>query len=165
MNLGFKLNLKKRKLSKIYILSILLVFISYSANAAIDYLYFKKGGETIKITRHDLEVLPSHTIVTSTNFTKKNDFLGVKFKEILNKYKITATTVRAFAYDNYSFTLPIKELLDYEVILAYKKGGKYMELSDLGPFSIIYPRDSCPELDLLLVNAKTVWQIKTLEFK
>ncbi|HGJ5890440.1 MAG TPA: molybdopterin-dependent oxidoreductase [Arsenophonus apicola] len=159
------MNLKKRKLSKIYNLLMVLVFISISANSEIDYLYLKKDGETIKITRHDLEKLPSHSIVTSTNFTKKNEFLGVKFKEILNKYKITATTVRAFAYDNYSFTLPVKELLDYEVILAYKKNGDYMELSELGPFVIIYPRDSYPDLDLLSVNAKTVWQIKLLEFK
>lgn len=165
MNLGFKLNLKKRKSSKIYTLLILLIFICYSVNADIDYLNLNKDGETIKITRQDLEALPSHKIVTSTNFTKKSEFLGVKFKEILNRYKITATTVRAFAYDNYSFTLPINELLDYEVILAYKKDGEYMALSDLGPFSIIYPRDSYPNLNLLSINAKTVWQIKILEFK
>lgn len=53
--------------------------------------------------------------------------------------------------------------MKYNVILAYKKDGDYIDISELGPYAVIYPSESYPELKTLDVNAKTVWQIKTIE--
>lgn len=36
-------------------------------------------------------------------------------------------------------------------------------MSEMGPYAIIYPRDNYHELKTLEVNAKTVWQVKTIE--
>lgn len=125
----------------------------------------KKDGNVINVTRNEIEKLPSYKITTSTNFTSREDFVGVKFKDLMEYYKLSGDKVRAFALDDYSFTLNIHEMLRYNVIVAYKMNGEYMKISELGPFAIIYPIDQFPELNSLSVNAKTVWQIKLLEVK
>lgn len=148
------------------IILFVLAIVSTCLQAEVDYFYLKKPGEEkIKVTVQDLEKLPAHSFSTATNFTPKNTFFGVKFKDFVEKYKISGTKVRAFAWDDYSYTISIDEMNKYDVIIAYKKEGKYIELSDLGPFAIIYPRDLYPELNTVDVNAGTVWQLKTLEIK
>ncbi|KOC90172.1 oxidoreductase [Winslowiella iniecta] len=121
------------------------------------------NGNEISITTADLEQMPSSEIRTSTNFTPLSVFTGVRFSELAENYAIGSGEIRVFAWDDYSYTMPVAELLQYNVILAYKKNGSYIDISALGPYVIIYPRDDYPELETLDVNAKTVWQIKTLE--
>jgi hypothetical protein len=48
-------------------------------------------------------------------------------------------------------------------LLAYRKNGQLVPVSDLGPFPIIHPRDEHTELNKLVVNNKTVWQINRIE--
>ena len=73
--------------------------------------------------------------------------------------------MRAFAWDDYSYSMPIEEMIKFRVIVAYLRGGKPIDVGELGPFAIIYPRDQYPELNNLDVNAKTVWQVKRPEIK
>lgn len=120
-------------------------------------------GVSKEVYVKDLEKFKPHTISTSTNFTIKSDFTGVKFSDFLDFFHIKDGALRAFAWDDYSFTLDISELLKYGAILAYKRNGEYMPISDLGPFAVIFPRDEYHELDNLSVNAKTVWQINLLK--
>lgn len=149
-----------------YILFIITLMISHGVSATIDSFIIKNSdGNKIKVTRKEMEELPQYSITTSTNFTLKSEFVGVKFKDIIDKYSLYGSKVRAYSLDDYSFTLPIDEMKNYNVIIAYKKDGNYMSISELGPFSIIYPRDNFPELNNLSVNAKTVWQVKLLEIK
>lgn len=146
------------------ILSMILTLICFSTNADIhSFILEKKDSEKLSITTKDLEAMPVKVISTSTNFTDKSEFAGVSFRILVEKFKINGDTIRAFAWDDYSYSIPVKELLKYDVILAYKKNGKYMPTSDLGPYAIIYPRDENPELNSLDVNARTVWQIKRIK--
>ncbi|AEF43399.1 hypothetical protein SerAS12_0237 [Serratia sp. AS12] len=134
--------------------------------AGVDYFYLKKSdGKKVKITLQALEAMPSSSIKTSTNFTPEAVFTGVEFTSLAKEYGLTGNNVRAFAWDDYSYSMPAAELSKYKVIIAYKKNGELMDVSELGPFAIIYPRDSYPELNNIDVNAKTVWQIKMLEVK
>ncbi len=150
---------------KIFISSLLIV-LSSNLYAAVDYFFLKKAdNEQIKITIKDLEELPTYSFTTATNFTPKDIFLGVKFKDFAEKYKISGEKVRAFAWDDYSYTIPVDEMIKYNVIIAYKKGGNYLDITDLGPFAIVYPIDLHPELNNLDANAKTVWQLKLMNVK
>lgn len=143
-----------------------MLLISSSSYAEVDYLIFKSPGhKQLKISRSELEKLPPHFITTSTNYTPKDTFVGVKVSDFIKNYEVKGSKIRVFAWDAYSFTLPIDEADKYNAIIAYKKSGKYMNVSELGPFAIIYPRDENPELDRLSVDAKTVWQVKSLEVK
>ncbi|MBJ7883318.1 hypothetical protein, partial [Gelidibacter salicanalis] len=74
-------------------------------------------------------------------------FTGVEFTSLAKEYGLTGNNVRAFAWDDYSYSMPAAELSKYKVIIAYKKNGELMDVSELGPFAIIYPRDSYPELN------------------
>ncbi|MEN4591713.1 molybdopterin-dependent oxidoreductase [Pantoea agglomerans] len=135
-----------------------------SAKAAYaDSFVLADGSKEINISTEDLQKLPVTSITTATNFTPNSTFEGVTFAELLSKYSITASSLRVYALDDYSYTLPVGELLKYQVILAYRKNGQLIPVSDLGPFAVIYPRDQHQELNKLEVNAKTVWQINRIE--
>jgi hypothetical protein len=152
----------KRLLSVFFFLTLF----TCSSYGKINYFDLKANdGVKAKITLDDLQALPSHSFSTATIYTPKSTFLGVKFSDFAKKYNLTGKTVRAFAWDDYSYSMPVDELLKYNVIIAYKRNGDYMSIDKLGPFAIVYPRDSHPELDQLDINAKTVWQLKRLEVK
>lgn len=146
-----------------FICSIFLL-IAFSSYGKIDYFSIKKNdGETVKVTLTDLKMLPEYSFSTATIYTPKSTFTGVKFSDFAKKYNLTGSTVRAFAWDEYSYSMPLDELFKYNAIIAYKKDGNYMDIEKLGPFAILYPRDLYPELDKLDINAKTIWQLKILK--
>jgi len=141
-----------------------LLFSMISAKAAYAASFvLADGSKEIHISTEDLIKLPVTSITTATNFTPKATFEGVSFTELLSKYSIKASSLRIYALDDYSYTLPVGELIKYHVILAYRKNGRVIPVSDLGPFAVIYPKDEHPELNKLEVNAKTVWQINRIE--
>lgn len=141
-----------------------LVIALISAKAACaDTFVLADSEKEIKVTTQDLLKMPANSITTSTNFTPKSTFQGVVIEELLSKYGIKASSLRVYALDDYSYTLPVDELVKYHVILAYRKNAHFMPVSDLGPFAVIYPRDQHPELNKLEVNAKTVWQVSRIE--
>ncbi len=131
--------------------------------AFADSFQLISGTDSKTITTQDLERLPLAKITTSTNFKPQAEFEGVPFTTLLKAYGIQASRLRVFALDDYSYTLPTDELTKYHVILAFKKNGKVMPLSELGPYAVIYPRDQHPELNNPDVNARTVWQISSIE--
>lgn len=149
---------------KVFLFS-LMIFSSYS-HCTIDYFYLKDSGkEKVKITLKDLMSMPTASFITLTNFTPRDIFLGVSFKDIVQKYKIQGTILRAFAWDDYSYTMTINELVINNAILAYQRNGENMDVESLGPFAIVFPRDQLPNLNKYEIDAKTVWQIKYLEIK
>ncbi|WP_324022062.1 molybdopterin-dependent oxidoreductase (plasmid) [Pantoea sp. JZ29] len=121
-------------------------------------------GNTVKtVSTTDLEKMPVASITTGTNFTPKATFTGVPFQDFLDKYGVTAKALRFFALDEYSYTVPVNELLKYHAILAYRKNGKNLPVSDMGPYVVIFPRDEHPELPRADINAKTVWMISEVK--
>lgn len=120
------------------------------------------GGKKEDIDISILKVLPKHSFRTSTNYTDVDTFSGVKFEDFAAAYNIKGTTIRVFAWDGYSFSIPISELMKYNVIIAYEKGGELMDSDTLGPFALVYPRDLYPDLDHVDADARTIWQIKSI---
>lgn len=146
-----------------YIFFIFSIFFSGVCLAQGDSLVLVNKGIRVNITTTDLENMPSLEIKTATNFTPESVFTGVRLKDLLEAYHVSSGSIRVFALDDYSYTLPVAELLKYNVILAYKRDNNYIDISEMGPYVVIYPRDKYPELKTLDVNAKTVWQIGTIE--
>jgi len=141
-----------------------LLFFSFKTLSAIDYFHIKKIGEyDIKVGVEDLEKLKSRTIQTDTIYTANEEFTGVLFKDLFDRYNVKGLKIRALAWDDYSYSMSIDELERCNVILAFKMNGEYLKIEELGPFAIIYPKSVCPELNKLDINAKTVMQVKYLE--
>lgn len=76
--------------------------------------------------------MPSHTIKTSTNFTPEDTFTGVELAELVKVYHLKGQSVRAFAWDDYSYSMPIDEMTKYRVIVAYQRGGKPIDVGNWG---------------------------------
>ncbi|PWK94365.1 hypothetical protein C7431_111102 [Pantoea allii] len=142
---------------------VLLMCVILSPVALADSFKLVDGNTTETVSTTDLEKLPVASITTGTNFTPKATFTGVPFQDFLNKYNVRAKALRFFALDEYSYTVPVDELLKYHAILAYRKNDKFMPVSDLGPYVVIFPRDEHPELPRADVNAKTVWMISEVK--
>jgi hypothetical protein len=49
------------------------------------------------------------------------------------------------ALDDYTREIPIDDLVQKGAILALKRNGEYLSVSDKGPLFVVYPYDSSPE--------------------
>lgn len=146
-----------------FFLSLMFFLFSTNSFAVNDYFYIQKiSGEKIKVSTSDLESLNPSLVKTETIYTGDEEFTGVLFSDLFKKYNITGKYVRAFAWDDYSYSMSLGELENCRVIIAYKQNGEYLTIENLGPFAIIYPKDACHDLNKLDVNAKTVMQVKSL---
>jgi DMSO/TMAO reductase YedYZ molybdopterin-dependent catalytic subunit len=66
---------------------------------------------------------------------------GVRFKEIMDivEPNVDAKFVIFYCADGYTTSLPIKELMGDNVILAYKVGGEYLEVGTGAPLRLVIP--------------------------
>ena len=61
--------------------------------------------------------------------------------------------------------LPFEDFDRYGVILALKRNGEYMPVSDKGPLFIVYPYDSDPALRSTTYTSRSAWQVSQLVVK
>lgn len=124
------------------------------------------GGKAIEMTRKDIEALGPVKIATTTPWDDGVvTFEGVSMKQLLIKAGAQGATVTATALDNYVTEIPVSDFDTYQVILAVKRNGQYMEVRDKGPLFIVYPYDSDPGLKSEKYYARSAWQLRTLTIK
>lgn len=120
-------------------------------------------GGAVSLDRTALAALPPRAVVTGTPWTNgESRFEGVLLRDLLAAVGAHGTTVRAFALNDYTATIPIAEALDYDVLVAWKQDGRVLERRDKGPFWIIYPWSQHPELDDRIHRQRAVWQLVRL---
>ena len=113
-----------------------------------------------------LEAMESTTLRTHTSWTDgPQSFTGVRASTLLAALLEQGTRVEAVALNDYKSTLPLQDLRDYPVIIAYKRNGEYMTVRDKGPLWIIYPQDDHPLLRSLETDQKMAWQLRRLIIK
>lgn len=114
----------------------------------------------------DIEALPSVTFETGLPFFEgKAQFTGVKLADLVAKFGAKAKEIDFSAIDDYTIIVPVSDWQKYDVILAYKRDGKYMPLDQMGPFWIIYPQDQHPELKTKDVEARMIWQVTKADLR
>ncbi|SFQ77110.1 hypothetical protein SAMN05216176_11453 [Nitratireductor indicus] len=108
-----------------------------------------------------LEALPKATIKTTTPwFDGSVEFEGVLLAALMDQVKADGGELVVTALNDYQAPVPIDDFAKYGVILAYKRDGNYMPVSDKGPLFIIYPYDSDPELNTQKFYSRSVWQVR-----
>jgi hypothetical protein len=113
-----------------------------------------------------LEAIGLVTVETTTPWFKGSaKFEGVLLSKLLAMVGATGDRISATALNDYSAEIPMADVRDYGVILALKRDGAYMPVSDKGPLFIIYPFDRLPELKNQKFYSRSVWQIKSIEVK
>ncbi|MBX2805135.1 MAG: oxidoreductase [Hyphomicrobiales bacterium] len=111
----------------------------------------------------ELEALGSVTIETETPWHDgKVKFEGVPLDRLMEHIGASGKTAFVIALNNYRTEVPISDFSKYPVILAIKKDGIYMPVSDKGPLFIIYPYDSYDELNSELYYSRSAWQVRSI---
>jgi hypothetical protein len=124
------------------------------------------SGPMVKLDRAMLESLGVTKVKTSTAWTTgESVFEGVLARDLLKAVGAEGTVVVATALNDYVASIPLRELYDYPVLLAFKMDGRDLELRDKGPIWIVYPRDQYNELNNSMIDKNWVWQLSELEVK
>jgi len=119
--------------------------------------------EPVDFTFEQLEEIGTAEITTTTPWHNGQvTFTGVPMADLMKKVGATGTKISVFALNNYHTEIPLSDFKEHEVILATKKDGKFMPISDKGPLFIIYPFDSDEELKSEVFYSRSAWQVRTI---
>jgi hypothetical protein len=113
-----------------------------------------------------LESLGMTSFETTTPwFTGKVKFEGVPMKKLMAAIGATGDTLVVSALNDYTSEVPISDFSKYNVILALKRDGEYMPVSNKGPLFIVYPYDTDPELQSQKFYSRSAWQVARIVVK
>jgi hypothetical protein len=90
-------------------------------------------------------------------------FAGVLMRTLLQKVGASGQTLVVTALNDYTTQIPVSDFGRYDVLLALKRDGKYMPVSDKGPLFIVYPYDSDPELRRQTYYSRSAWQVSEMQ--
>lgn len=87
-------------------------------------------------------------------------FSGVKVTDLLDYLGVSDVgSVSFVALNDYASSTQIKDILDYEPIIAYHLNGKKMKVRNKGPFWLVFNLDKYPEINNQIYYTQMVWQI------
>lgn len=132
-----------------------------------DVLSIVVNGKTTVLNTNKLLKLKQQTYNTSTNWTPKSSFVGVKLSDLVAFVHLDLGGVKSLdlvAWDNYRVTIPVADLNAFEPILAYQKNNQYLDLQGLGPYWVIYNRDANPdEINKSTYVSRFIWQVRQIQ--
>ena len=73
------------------------------------------------------------------------------------------TVLRAVALNDYALTMPVAAMEEDGAFLATRRDGVALAVRERGPFWIVFPWSSRPDLDTALHRQRSVWQVHRLE--
>lgn len=121
---------------------------------------------TAQFDRSMLEALGETSFSTSTPwYDGPRKFEGVPLAKLLDAVGASGDHIVATALNDYSTNIPVEDARKFGVILALKRDGGYMPVSDKGPIFIVYPFDSNPELKAQVYYKRSAWQVSRIEVK
>jgi hypothetical protein len=122
-----------------------------------------EGGAARDFSIGELEALGTTMIETTTPWHDgKVRFEGIPLQRLMTHVGASGETAAVLALNNYRTEIPLSDFATYSVILATKKDGAYMPVSDKGPFFIVYPFDSFEELKNELYHSRSAWQVRSI---
>jgi hypothetical protein len=123
-------------------------------------------GNTAVFDRPMLEGLGMTSINTTTPwYDGPMRFDGVPMASLLQTVRAEGETVTALALNDYSTDIPASDFERFGVILAMRRNGQPMRVSDKGPLFIVYPYDSHPELKSRQYYSRSAWSVAQLIVK
>jgi hypothetical protein len=141
------------------------VLMSPAVNAEV-LLTLKSSGQTLEITRQQLEALPTHELQTTTAWTDGvRQFKGPLVRDVLGLLEqpiADSATARLIALNEYEVKVAASDYLTWDVILAYEQDGKRLSRVDKGPLWVVYPRDQHDELQDSRVDHRWAWMLRTI---
>ena len=123
-------------------------------------------GARAVFDRPMIEALGMEAVVTKTPWYKESErFEGVRLTRLMSFVGAFGDRVLVSALNDYSSELPLSDFTQYGTLLALKRNGEYLPVSDKGPLFIIYPFDSNPDLRQDKFYMRSVWQVSEMEVR
>lgn len=110
--------------------------------------------------------LEQHHITTQNPwFSGLNTFTGPKLTTLIQAVGAEqATSLRIHSINGFSAEIPVQDLTNYQLILAFKVNNQRLKVRELGPLFIVYPFDTYPNLQTEMYYNRSVWQINRIDF-
>ena len=122
------------------------------------------GGESVRLTREDLEALPQTGFETTTTWTGgKITFSGPLLADVVALADLTGETLRAFAENEYSVLIPPEVIGKDAPIVALRMNGQPFSRRQLGPLWIVFPYDFDPAYRSEAIYAMSIWQLDRIQ--
>ncbi len=102
---------------------------------------------------------------TSPWYNGRTTFAGISMQKLMDYVGAKGTVVKVTALNDYTTVIPLSDFKNYNVILAFKINGEYMRVRDKGPFFIVYPYDSLPELNNQIYYSRSAWQVSRMSIE
>lgn len=119
---------------------------------------------TLQFDRQSLSAVDTTTIRTSTVWTDGiHTFQGVSLHALTELLGITDGTLLATAINDYSVEIPVSDAVAGGPIIAMTVDGGEMSVRDKGPLWIVYPYDSFAEYRSAVIQARSIWQLDSIE--
>ena len=116
--------------------------------------------------RSMLEKLGMTSFETMTPwYSTKVKFEGVPMRSLMQAVAAAGQTLSVTALNDYKTAIPVEDFDKYDAILAIKRDGQYMPVSDKGPLFIVYPFDAHAELKNQKFYSRSAWQVAKIEIK
>lgn len=120
-------------------------------------------GDTAQFDRDMLQSYGNSSFTTWTPwYNNPVTFSGLPMAKLMQVVHASGTSVVATALNDYETRIPISDFSKFNVLLAIKRNGQYMPISDKGPLFIVYPYDSNPELKSQKYYSRSAWQLASL---
>jgi|SRR5271170_4660721 len=124
----------------------------------------RNRGSDAVFDRPMLETLGWNSFETrSPWYNGPTRFAGVLMRALLHKVGASGQTLVVTALNDYTTRIPLADFARYDVLLALKRDGNYMPVSDKGPLFIVYPYDSDPELRRQTYYSRSAWQVSEMQ--
>jgi hypothetical protein len=121
------------------------------------------GGQPAAFDLEALKKLPVTRVTTMTPWTDGESlYEGVRVRDLLKVLGADGEIVLADAVDDYQVKIPMQDIRDYDVIVAYAMDGEPLPADNKGPLWIIYPYSEHFVLQKDLYFSRSVWQLNRL---
>ena len=107
-----------------------------------------------------IEALGTASFTTSTPWSNTLlTYSGVPMIKLMEAVGASGSVLTVYALNDYKTDIPFEDFRKFPVILATKRNGAYMPVSDKGPLFIVYPYDSDPVLKQQIYFSRSAWQV------
>jgi hypothetical protein len=123
------------------------------------------GGETITLSRSELESLPQQRITTtSPYFEGTQEFSGPSLQTLIDTYWQPGNERILFrALNDYAVEAPLQQALALDAIIATRRNSRVMSVRTHGPFWVMLPLSQQPSLNTTDNHRFMIWQLSEIE--
>ena len=122
------------------------------------------GAPVIALDLAALDRLPRTVVRTATPWTAgPHDFSGVLVADLFASLGLDPEAVRLVALNDYAVRSDVETLVSGGALLATRRDGEPMEITDKGPIFVVFPFDDRPELRTQNHHSRSVWQLARIE--